>query len=392
MAEQVPGCRGHEAEYAEQIAPAFSKAFRLLGPICLVVLLGFIHAACGVELEESERPRPPVCAAGQIDGELILMSRADRISPAAIDKFERRYAIDVVSLVYEDEDDLLARVTAGAGGFDVIVAADYLAEIMRRGDALFPLDPIALPGRMNLGQMFADFSDEYEPFYSIPLVWGTVGMGMNLNMVGEDVDPSWGLIFDPRQAWVYAGRVSFLEEGRQVMAAAMFYLGYSPNLDDKRRVAEAADVVAQARGLVRGFDSENYASDLVEGGLDVAHGRSDMLTAAIPSGSSDFRYIIPKEGAVIWLETVVIPTTSQHPCTAHSFIDFLLEPQVGAEVANYSGAATPNELALPHVLPELAANPVIYPSPEVRSRLEILDYSEDLNRLYAEEFIYTDST
>lgn len=363
---------------------------RVPGPVLLLVAIAVLLTACGVTGSEPEGPRAPVCAAGQIDGELVLMSQSDQISPKAIDDFERRYGVDVVALEYESEDDLLARVTAGADDFDVLVVPDYLAETLRRGDTLYPLDPIALPGRVNLDPLFAAPPDDSEPFYSIPLVWGTVGMGVNLNMVGKDVDPSWGLLFDTYQAWVFAGRMSLLEEGRQVMAAAMLYLGHSPNLDDQRRVAEAAALVADARAFLRGFDSEDYATDLVEGGLDVAHGRSDLFLAALPPDSGDFRYIIPREGAVIWLDMLVVPTTSRHPCTAHSFIDFVLEPRIGAEVANYTGVATPNRMALEHVLPELVFNRLIYPPPEVRSRLEMLDYSEDLNRLYAEEFIYSD--
>lgn len=360
------------------------------GPACLILALALLVAACGVTPDESDRPRVPVCAAGQIDGELILLSRPDQISPDAIVQFERRYGIDVVRLVYESEDDLLAMVTAGADDFDVVVAADYLAEILHRGDTLFPLDPIALPGRMNLDPMFAGLSDGDEPFYSVPLVWGTVGMGLNLNVVGDDVDRSWGILFDTYQAWIYAGRVSLLEEGRQVMAAAMLYLGHSPNSDERRQVGEASAVVGEARAFIRGFDSDDYASDLAEGGLDVAHGRSDSLLAVLPPDSGDFRYIIPREGAVVWLDKLAVPTTSRHPCTAHSFIDFVLEPRFGAEVANYTGVATPNLAALEYVLPELADNPVIYPPPDVRSRLRVLDYSEDLNRLYEEEFIYSD--
>lgn len=393
MAGQVARYGPHEADHDAHVSASPGRRFpsrQISGPVLLVVALGLLLAACDVTRSEPERSRSPVCAAGQIDGELVLMSLADQISPESIDKFERRYGIDVVGLAYEGEDDLLATVTAGAEAFDVLVVPDYLAETLRRGDTLYPLDPIALPGRVNLDPMFAGLSDDSEPFYSVPLVWGTVGMGVNLNMVGKDVDPSWGLLFDTYQAWIFAGRMSLLEEGRQVMAAAMFYLGHSPNLDDRRRVAEAAALVADARALLRGFDSEDYASDLVEGGLDVAHGRSDLFLAALPPDSSDFRYFIPREGAVVWMDVLVVPTTSRHPCTAHSFIDFVLEPRNGAEVANYTGVATPNLTALEHVLPELATNPLIYPPPEVRSRLEMLDYSEDLNRLYAEEFIYSD--
>ncbi len=376
---------------SEPVKPVWRRwlSWRFLGARSRCVALALILVACGAGITEPELAPAPVCAAGQIDGGLILATRENQVSPQVIEDFARRYGIDVEHSVYESEDDLLARVTAGAGGFDVLVVADYLAEIMRRGDSLFPLDPIALPGRINLDPMFV-FTVDPSPFYSLPLVWGTVGVGLNLNMVGEDVDPSWGLIFDTSQAWVFAGRATLLEEGRQVMAAAMFYLGHSPNSDDRRRVSEAAALVSEARALVRGFESEDYASDLVEGSLDVAHGRSDKFLFALPADSGDFRYIIPREGAVIWLDTLVIPRTSLHPCTAHAFVDFILEPRIGAEIANYTRAATPNEAALEYVLPELVVDPLVYPPSEVRSRLELLDYSEDLNRLYAEEFLFSD--
>ena len=354
----------------------------------LLVVLLLVLSACDVAQPEPDRPSPPVCAAGQIDGDVILLSRPDQLSPVSIEDFERRYGVDVVELFYETEDDLLSWVTAGADAFDVVLLADYLAEILWRGRRLFPLDPIALPGRVNLDPKFVHPPDDPDVFYSIPMVWGTVGIGLNVNAVGEDAEPSWGMVFDIYQAWIYAGRVSLLENGRQVLAAAMLYLGYSPNLADRELVHEAAELVREARAHIRGFDSEGYAPKLVEGGLDVAHGRSDAFLEALPSGSSDFRYVIPREGAVVWVDSMAVPTTSRHPCSAHSFIDFVLEPRIGAEVANYAGVATPNTEALQYVLPELAENPGIYPPPELRNRLEILVYTEELDRLYAEEFIY----
>ena len=393
MAAPLPPYGTHDADHVRPAASepgTVSAAPRFAGPVSLLLAIGLLLVACDANRDELVRPRPPVCAAGQIDGDLVLMSRQDQIVPKAIDDFKRRYGIDVVELVYEDEDELLARVTAGTDDVDVVVVPDYLAATLRRGEITYPLDPIALPGRVNLDPMFAGLADESEPFYAVPLVWGTVGLGVNLNMVGHDVDPSWGLLFDTYQAWIFAGRMSLLEEGRQVMAAAMLYLGHSPNLDDQRRVAEASAAVAGARAFLRGLDSENYAADLVEGGLDVAQGRSDLFLAALPPDSGDFRYIIPREGAAVWLEMMAVPTTSRHPCTAHAFIDFVLEPRNGAAIANHTGVAITNLPALEHVLPELANTPLIYPRPEVRSRLEILDYSEGLNRLYAEEFIYSD--
>ena len=354
-------------------------------------MLSLVLGACAIEQAEPERLRAPVCAAGQIDGEVVLLSRPDQISSEVIEGFERRYAVEVVERVYENEDDLLSRVTAGADGFDVVVAADYLTETLRRGGRLFPLDPIALPGRVNLDPKFDRQPDGDDDFYSVPFLWGTVGIGLNLNMVGEDAEPTWGLVFDTERAWIYAGRVSMLEEGRQILAAAMLYLGHSPNLADPDRVHEAAAVAAAAKAHLRGFDSETYGARLAEGVLDVAHGRSDLFIEALPPESTDFRYIIPREGAVAWVDTLAVPTTALHPCSAHSFIDFVLEPRNGATVANHAGVATPNLAAVDHVSPELASNPHIYPPPDVRNRITLLNYSEELNRLYAEAFVIVES-
>ena len=352
-----------------------------------LALLALFTGACGAAQNGPEAPPRPVCAAGQIDGEVILLSGPGQISPRVVEQFERRYGVDVVDLTYESEGDLLSRVTAGADDFDVILLTDYLVDVLRRGGDLFPLDPIALPGAANLDPKFSPAVDESEEFYSVPMVWGTVGVGLNVNVVGPDVEPTWGMVFDTYQTWIYAGRVSLLDDGRQVLAAAMLYLGYSPNSADRTQVRMAADLVAAARAHLGGFDSESYVPRLVEGVFDVVQGRSDEFIEALPADTADFRYVIPREGAVAWVDNMVVPTTSRHPCSAHSFIDFVLEPRIGAEVANYSKAATPNLAAVQHVLPELAADPSIYPPPEVLDRLELLVYNEDLDRLYAEEFI-----
>ena len=357
------------------------RAITLVVPVSVVI-------SCGVGQPDTEELPPPVCAAGQIDGDVVLLSRPDELSPTVIDQFEERYGVDVVERSYESEDDMLSRITAGADAFDIVLLADYLAETLWRAERLFPLDPIALPGRVNLDPMFVRSSGDADLVYSVPMVWGTVGIGLNVNAVGEDYEPSWGLVFDTYRAWPYAGRVSLLDDARQVLAAAMLYLGDSPNLVDRAPVQAAAEVVMAARSHLGEFDSGGYAVKLVEGVVDVAHGRSDAFVEAIPPDTTDFHYVIPEEGAVVWVDSMVVPTTSTHPCSAHSFIDFVLEPKIGAEVATYAGVATPNQAALEYVPSQLKTNPGIYPLPEVRARLELLVYSEELERLSAEEFIH----
>ena len=342
--------------------------------------------ACGLGSDQTEEVPSPVCASGQIDGEVVLLSRAGQISPDVIDRFERRYAVDVTELFYETGDEMLSRVTAGADPFDVVILRQDLAAILWRGGQLHALDPIALPGRVNLDAQLTQPSSDVEGFYSVPLVWGTVGIGLNVNVVPDTAETSWGLVFDLSHAWIYAGRVSLLDDPRQVMAAAMLYLGHSPNSANRAQVREAGRVVAEAKAHLRGFDSDDYAAMLADGGLDLAQGRSDDFLAALSPDSDDFLYVIPQEGATIWLESMAVPVTSQHPCSAHSFIDFLLEPRTGAVVADHIGKATANTASLSYLMPETAANRALYPTLRARERLVLLEYTEELDLLYAEEF------
>ncbi len=357
-------------------------------PALALVVLAVVLAACQIPRAGPEEPRAPVCATGQIDGDPVqVLSRTDHIPPVVIEQFERRYGVVVEQHVYESEADLLLQVTAPVTGFDVVLAADHLAETLWRGEQLFPLDLVALPGLANLDPQFYPPSDGTEDRHSVPFLWGTIGLGLNLNVVGQDVEPTWQLVFDIDRVWSYAGRISMPEEERQVMAAAMLYLGHPPNLADPEAVNDAAQVAAMASAHLRGFDSKDYGVGLVEGALDVAHGRSDVIVRELPTESTDFRYVIPREGAAAWIDTMAVPNTSRYPCTAHSFIEFLLDPSISAEVANHARVATPNLAAMAFVLPELAANPDIYPPPEARSRIHLLEYSEELNRLYTEAFI-----
>ena len=354
--------------------------------LAIMALLMPSLVACGFGSDQTEEVPSPVCASGQIDGEVVLLTRADQISPDVIDRFERRYAVDVKELFYETDDELLSRVTAGADPFDVVLLRQDLAAILWRGGQLHTLDPIALPGRVNLDTQLTQPTSDAEGFYSVPLVWGTVGIGLNVNVVADTAETSWGLIFDLSQAWIYAGRVSVLDDPRHVMAAAMFYLGYSPNSMNRDEVREAGRVVAEAKAHLRGFDSDGYAARLADGGLDLAQGRSDDFMEALSPDSDDFLYALPREGAAIWLEVMAVPITSQHPCSSHSFIDFLLEPRTGAVVADHIGEATANTASLSYLMPETAANRTLYPTLQARERLVLLDYTEELDLLYAEEF------
>ncbi|MDE0644335.1 MAG: spermidine/putrescine ABC transporter substrate-binding protein [bacterium] len=366
------------------LPPLFKQAG---GRAVFLALLLALVSACALRSDPAGEELPdPVCASGQIDGEVVVASQVGTIAPTLINEFERRYGVDVVEVFYESDDELLSRVIAGADPFDVLFVRDDLAAILRRGGSLHTLDPIALPGMIHLDSDFLGSPLESEGLYSVPIVWGTVGIGMNLNALQDSFESDWGMVFDLSSAWFSAGRISLLDNPRQALAAAMFHLGYSPNSTDRSQVREAAQLISEAGAHLDGFDSENYATRLINGGLDLAQGRSDDFLAALPPDSANFLYVIPDDGAAIWVEVLTVPITSQHPCSAHTFIDFVLEPRMGALTADYLGEATTNTASLAYLSIETAANPTLYPPPETRDRLELLHFTEELDLLYAEEY------
>lgn len=349
--------------------------------------LVLITAGCGGDALDFRPPEPPVCAAGAIDGDpLILFNWPDYIDPETVSLFERRYGIRVEQRFYQSNESMLSEIQASAAAYDVIVPSEYMVDIMRRYDLLLPLDPIALPGRINLDPLFDQAPFDPDNAFSVPYLWGTFGIGVNLNVVGPETMPSWGLIFDPDTASRFAGRISLLDEPRQTMAVALIYLGLSPNTRRREEIKAAAELIAAANANLAGFQSDDYARDLADGALDVAHGRSDIFFRAFEESSSDYRYLLPEEGTIAWVDNMAIPITAAHPCTAHAFIDFVLEARNGAALANFTRHASPNLAAVEFIDIEILGNPAIYPPSAARDTFEFLVDTEDLELVYVDEF------
>ena len=357
--------------------------------VVVIALLALVAGACGGDELDVGAPETPVCAAGGIDGDLAftLFNWPEYLPAELIEQFERLYGVTVEQRFYESNESMLSQVQARAAPFDLIVPSDYMVDIMRRDGLLLPLDPIALPGRINLDPLFDRRPFDPDGNYSVPYLWGTVGIGVNVNVVGHSTAPTWGLLFDPDQADHFAGRISLLDDPRQAMAAALIYLGYSPNTRTRDQIVEAADLIAVAAPNLAGFESIDYAGDLADGALDVAQGRSDVFFDAFGSRSTDYQYLIPAEGAIAWVDNMAIPITAEHPCTAHSFIDFILEAKNAASLANFTGYASPNMPAAEFIDLEQLTNPAIYPPPEARETFHFLVDLGDLEVVYLEEFV-----
>jgi spermidine/putrescine-binding protein len=314
----------------------------------LVVALALVGSACGGD--DGGGAAAADCTADQTDGDLNFYNWSEYIDPDLITAFEDEYGVDVVETFYESNEAMLSQIQAGVA-YDLIVPSDYMVGIMIEEGLLTELNKAALP---NYGNLDADFqSVPYDPdgAYSVAYQYGTTGLGVNLEAVGDAFTPSWALLFDPELTKNFPGGVSVLNDPREAMGAALEYLGYSLNDTTLDHLNEAAELIKQAKVGIATFDSDQYDEALVAGEVAVAHGFSGNMIVSIGEADNpdNFAYVLPEEGATLWIDNMAIPKDSTAPCTAHTFINFLLDAENGAALTNWNYYGSPNAAAMPMI-------------------------------------------
>lgn len=355
-------------------------------------VISLVLAACGTGDESGTSPSPAtppttaessVCEPSQVDGDLHAYTRPDYIDPSLIARFEEEFGVDVVEDSYRSSDLVVPKLQSGAR-YDLIIPFDPVLAALIDGGLLQEIQRDAIPNLSNLVDRFAD--PPYDPGsgHSVALHWGTVGIGVDLDLVGDGADGTWALALDPER--IQGRSVSLLDDPRQAMGAALKYLGYSLNSIDPQQLREAADVITKAIEAGVSFDSDQYLERVSSGGVAVAQGHSASFGAAWLD-QRRVGYLVPSEGAAIWVEAMAIPASAGHVCTAHTFIDFLLDPGNGARLASWNRLASSNAAAQQYIDPEVLADESIYPPGDVLARLEFMEDLGAFETEYAVAFV-----
>jgi putrescine transport system substrate-binding protein len=320
-------------------------------------------------------------AQAQEEKVLNVYNWSDYIAEDTIAKFEAATGIKVNYDVFDGNEVLEAKLLTGRSGYDVVVpSAEFMARQIQAG-VFQPLDKSALANYGNLDTEILGVVAQNDPdnAHSIPYMYFTTGIGYNVNAVAERIPAdkigSWDMIFDPETAAKLADcGISLLDAPSEAMASALNYLGLDPNSEKKADLAKAADLLKQARPNIRYFHSSQYINDLANGDTCVAMGWSgDVLQArdrAAEAGQGvDVAYAIPREGAIIGFDMMAIPADAPHPANAHKFLDFIMQPEIVADITNYVYFANGNAAATEFVADEVRNDPGIYPPAEVKAKL-----------------------
>lgn len=215
----------------------------------------------------------------------------------------------------------------------------------------------------------------YDPgnVYSVPYFWETTGIGYYAEAVDPEPD-SWATIFDPDLACQYAdGGINVLDDERELIGAALKYLGYPVNETDEAHLNEARDVILAAKKCWKTFDSSGYIDNLmIPGEVVLSHAwNGDVFVAA--EEDENWTFVMPQEGGVVWQDNFAVPASSTRQATAEHFINWLLDPEHNAQNTNYIWYASPNEAAKEFIDPEILEDPAIYVDEETLKGLEWIE-------------------
>ena len=328
------------------------------------------------------RKSRPTAAAGT-EKSLNLLIWSGTISPATLAHFETLTGIKLHVSYAVSNEDIETRLMTGHSGFDVVgAAADYLQRELQAG-AYLPLDKSKLPHLANMDPELMRKVAIHDPdnAHATILMWGTDGIGYNDKMVKRLMPnaplDSWRLIFDPTVASTLSKcGIGVVDSAVDLMRAVLPYLGRDPNSQRPEDLAAAEATLMKVRPYISHIDSVGYVQALANGELCVALGYSGDIAQARDrareaNSGIDIKYVIPKEGSIMWFMLLAIPDHASNVDSAHQFIDYLMTPEVSAEIANFSHEPNANLAALPLQIPAVRDDPATHPSPELRARLSV---------------------
>jgi spermidine/putrescine-binding protein len=289
------------------------------------------------------------------DKELNLFAWSEYIPQSVIDGFEKETGIKVNLETCSSSEEILAKMFAGGTAYDLIQPSDYIAEALIKNKMLVPLDYSKLPNFKNMSPEYLGMPSDPEQKYTIPYMAGTAGIVVNTEKVTEPIK---GLndMFQPK----YKNRILVMDDGRELVVAALYTLGLNLNDITEENLEKVRPILAKWLKLVKLFDSDSPKTALLNGDVDIGYVWSGEA-AILWNEDKKFQYVLPEEGAHMFVDVLCIPTISKNRDAAHKFLDYIMRPEISAELSNEYPYTNPNSEARKLLSEEQFSNPASYP-------------------------------
>jgi putrescine transport system substrate-binding protein len=360
---------------------------RLTGSARILALGVFLLSACGGGKPAADQGasaggggRPGATGPGHA---LNLFIWSDYLAPTTLSDFEQQTGITVHAAYYDSNETLETKLLAGSSGYDVVVPTASYFERQIKAGVYLTLDKSKLPNLENMDPQLMARVAMHDPdnAHGVIYMWGTNGIGYNQKMVTALMPDapldSWRLVFDPTVAAKIAKcGISVLDSPAEMMRAVLNYLGKDPNSQKPEDVQAAEATLLKIRPYIRNINSSEYIEALANGDLCVAVGyNGDVLQARDRARDAnkgiDIKYVVPKEGSILWFDMLAIPKDAPHPEAAYAYLNYIMEPKVIADISNFKRYANANLASQPYVLDSVKDDPAIYPPPQLREKLAV---------------------
>jgi putrescine transport system substrate-binding protein len=321
--------------------------------------------------------RPSWADAGRVN----VYNWADYIGETTLADFSTETGIEVVYDLYASAEEMQAKMLAGQTGYDVVLMAGLSMPQFITAGIYQKLDRARLTGWGNLDPDVLRVVEGYDPgnLYSVPYMWGSVGIAYNVDMVKErlpDADlADLATLFDPANAEKLADcGISILDSPTDIGFMVLSWLGLDPNTAGAAEYAQMAEAFAKIRPYIATFDNANYLNAIPNGEICVANSWSGdygvaKARAAEAGIEMNLAYFVPKTGAPAWFDLWCLPADAPNTDNAYRFLDYMLRPEVIAACTNFTGYGNANKAALPFVDPAIANDPAVYPDAETLKRM-----------------------
>lgn len=320
------------------------------------------------------------------NGQVIVYNWGEYIDPEIIDLFEEETGIDVIYEEFETNEIMYPKIQSGAIAYDVVCPSDYMIQRMIENDLLAEINYDHIPNLKYIGDNYMKMSRQFDPEnkYSVPYLWGTVGILYNKKMVDEPVD-SWGILWDKK----YEDSILMQDSVRDAFAVALKYLGYSLNSTDLDELEAAKNLLIEQKPLVQAYVIDQVRDKMIggEAALGVIYS-GEALYCQLEN--PDLDYVIPKEGTNIWIDSWVIPKNAKNVENAEAFINFLCRPDIAKMNFDYITYSIPNTAGRDLIEDESLRNsPIAFPDDSKLENCETFRFLGDdndalYNRLWRE--------